>query len=215
MQDLRKGRQAIAMAWSELWKNPSFKRKTLVYSSLLVAILVILPFFFSAIEKRDGIQLNDPILQLIPAVDVSLATFLVIWSMTIFLWVRMLQNPSLFLVTLCSMVLLFLSRLISISLLPLDPPVGLIPLKDPIVNLFYGGTDVFITKDLFYSGHTSTQFLFFLCLHKRRDKLIALAASVAVAALVLVQHVHYTIDVVFAFVFTWPIYLIGKRLANH
>lgn len=203
------------MVWSELWKNPSFKKKTIVYSSLLVAILVILPFFFSAIEKRNGIQLNDPILQLIPAVDVSLATFLVIWSMTIFLWVRMLQNPSLFLVTLCSMVLLFLSRLISISLLPLDPPVGLIPLKDPIVNLFYGGTNVFITKDLFYSGHTSTQFLFFLCLHKRRDKLIALAASLVVATLVLVQHVHYTIDVVFAFVFTWPIYLIGKRLAKH
>lgn len=215
MQDLRKGRQAIAMAWSELWKNPSFKRKTLVYSSLLVAILLILPFFFSAIEKREGIQLNDPILQLIPAVDVSLATFLVIWSMTLFLGVRMLQNPSLFLVTLCSMVLLFLSRLISISLLPLNPPVGLIPLKDPIVNLFYGGTNVFITKDLFYSGHTSTQFLFFLCLHKRSDKLIALAASVAVATLVLVQHVHYTIDVVFAFVFTWPIYLIGKKLAKH
>lgn len=203
------------MVWSELWKNPSFKKKTIVYSSLLVAILVILPFFFSAIEKRNGIQLNDPILQLIPAVDVSLATFLVIWSMTIFLWVRMLQNPSLFLVTLCSMVILFLSRLISISLLPLDPPVGLIPLKDPIVNLFYGGTNVFITKDLFYSGHTSTQFLFFLCLHKRRDKLIALAASLVVATLVLVQHVHYTIDVVFAFVFTWPIYLIGKRLAKH
>lgn len=203
------------MAWSELWKNQAFKKKTLVYSSLLIAILVILPFFFSAIEKRNGIQLNDPILQLIPAVDVSLATFLVIWSMTLFLWVRLLQDPSLFLVTLCSMVLLFLSRLISISLLPLDPPVGLIPLKDPIVNLFYGGTDVFITKDLFYSGHTSTQFLFFLCLKKRRDKLIALAASLAVAALVLVQHVHYTIDVVFAFVFTWPIYLIGKRLAKH
>lgn len=215
MQHLKKGRQAIAMAWSELWKNQAFKRKTIVYSSLLVAILVILPFFFSAIEKREGIQLSDPVLQLIPAVDVSLATFLVIWSMTIFLWVRMLQNPSLFLVTLCSMVLLFLSRLISISLLPLDPPVGLIPLKDPIVNLFYGGTNVFITKDLFYSGHTSTQFLFFLCLHKRSDKLIALAASIAVATLVLVQHVHYTIDVVFAFIFTWPIYLIGKRLAKH
>lgn len=215
MQDLRRGRQGIALAWSVLWRNLSFKRKTLVYSGLLVAILVILPFFFSAIEKRDGIRLNDPILELIPAIDVSLATFLVIWSMTAFVWVRMLQDPSLFLVTLCSMVLLFLSRLISISLLPLDPPEGLIPLKDPIVNLFYGGTDVFITKDLFYSGHTSTQFLFFLCLHKRRDKVIALAASFAVAALVLVQHVHYTIDVVFAFVFTWPIYLIGKRLAKH
>lgn len=215
MQDLKKGRQSIAMAWSELWKNPTFKRKTLIYSSLLVAILVILPFFFSSIEKRDGIQLSDPVLQLIPAVDVSLATFLVIWSMTLFAGVRMLQQPALFLNILCSLVLLFLSRLISISLLPLDPPVGLIPLKDPIVSLFYGGTNVFITKDLFYSGHTSTQFLFFLCLHKRTDKLIALAASIAVATLVMVQHVHYTIDVVFAFVFTWPIYLLGKKLAKH
>lgn len=215
MQDLKKGRQSIAMAWSELWKNPTFKRKTLIYSSLLVAILVILPFFFSSIEKRDGIQLSDPVLQLIPAVDVSLATFLVIWSMTLFASVRMLQQPALFLDILCSLVLLFLSRLISISLLPLDPPVGLIPLKDPIVSLFYGGTNVFITKDLFYSGHTSTQFLFFLCLHKRTDKLIALTASIAVATLVMVQHVHYTIDVVFAFVFTWPIYLIGKKLAKH
>lgn len=215
MQDLNKGRQSIAMAWSELWKNPTFKRKTLIYSSLLVAILVILPFFFSSIEKRDGIQLSDPVLQLIPAVDVSLATFLVIWSMTLFAGVRMLQQPALFLNILCSLVLLFLSRLISISLLPLDPPVGLIPLKDPIVSLFYGGTNVFITKDLFYSGHTSTQFLFFLCLHRRTDKLIALAASIAVATLVMVQHVHYTIDVVFAFVFTWPIYLLGKKLAKH
>lgn len=202
------------MAWNEVWKNPTFKRKTLVYSSLLVVILLILPFFFSAIEQRNGSQLYDPILQLIPAVDVSLATFLVIWSMTIFMAVRMLHNPSLFLFTLCSMVVLFLSRLISISLLPLEPPVGLIPLKDPIVNLFYGGKDVFITKDLFFSGHTSTQFLFFLCLHKRSDKLIALAASLAVATLVLVQHVHYTIDVFFAFVIAWPIYLIGRRLAK-
>lgn len=215
MRDQRTVRKAIAIAWSEAWKNPIFKKKTIVYSSLLIGLLCVLPYFFTYIEQREGIQLQDPLLDAIPGIDVSLATFLVIWSMTLFLWTRLLQTPSLFLLTLCSMVVLFISRLISISLVPLNPPEGLIPLKDPIVSLFYGGTDVFITKDLFYSGHTSTQFLFFLCLKQKRDKMIALAASIIVAALVLIQHVHYTIDVAAAFVFTWPIYLIGKRLAKH
>lgn len=203
------------MAWSKAWSNPAFKRKTITYSILLIVLLAVFPFFFAYIEQRQGVQLRDPLLDNIPAVDVSLATFIVIWSMTLFLWTRFLRAPSVFLVTLCSIVLLFISRLISISLVPLDPPAGLIPLKDPIVSLFYGGTDVFITKDLFYSGHTSTQFLFFLCLPKRRDKLIALAASCAVGLLVLVQHVHYTIDVISAFILTWPIYMLGKKLAKH
>lgn len=214
MRNKRTARKAIAIAWSEAWKNPIFKKKTIVYSGLLIGLLCVFPYFFAYIEQREGIQLQDPLLDLIPGVDVSLATFLVIWSMTLFLWTRLLQTPSLFLLTLCSMVVLFISRLISISLVPLNPPEGLIPLKDPIVSLFYGGTDVFITKDLFYSGHTSTQFLFFLCLKQKRDKRIALAASIIVGALVLIQHVHYTIDVAAAFVLPWPVYLIGKRLAK-
>jgi hypothetical protein len=91
----------------------------------------------------------------------------------------------------------------------------LIPLKDPISSLFYGGTQVFITKDLFYSGHTSTQFLIFLCLKKRNDKIVALLATCIVGILVLVQHVHYTIDVLAAFAFTYVIYLMGKKIADY
>ncbi len=108
-------------------------------------------------------------------------------------------------------IIVSLSRMLSINLVPLDPPVGLIPLIDPLSNAFYGKT--YITKDLFYSGHTSTIFLMFLCLRRRWDRLFALVGTLIVGRLLLVQHVHYTIDVLGAFVFTYPLYWLGKKFA--
>lgn len=101
--------------------------------------------------------------------------------------------------------------MLSINLLPLNPPIGLIPMVDPLTNAFYG--KVYITKDLFYSGHTSTIFLIFLCLRQRWDRLMTFVGTLIVGSLLLVQHVHYTIDVLGAFVFTYPLYWIGKKIA--
>jgi hypothetical protein len=56
-------------------------------------------------------------------------------------------------------------------------------------------------------------FLFFLCLQAKWDKIIALAASFMVGILVLIQHIHYSIDVISAFIFTYFLYLGAKKLA--
>jgi hypothetical protein len=61
---------------------------------------------------------------------------------------------------------------------PAKSPGRIDPLIDPVSNLFYGGPHVFMTKDLFYSGHTSTQFMIFLCFTKKWDKRMALFSSV-------------------------------------
>lgn len=212
MQSQESRNKAITLAWKKAWNSPDYRIKTITVTILLLVILMSFPFFFSFIEKREGIQFNDRLLRLIPPIDVSGLTFILIWSMNLFICYRSAQNPDIFLNMLSSLVLLCISRMITITLIPLNPPIGLIPLRDPISSLFYGGTQVFITKDLFYSGHTSTQFLIFLCLKKKNDKITAFIATITVGILVLVQHVHYTIDVLAAFPFTYVVYLLGKKI---
>ena len=198
--------------WKFAWAQSKFKQLTIAGVLVLVLILIAFPFFFNYIEQRDGYTLNDPVLNLLPAVNVSNIVFAIIWSMALITIVRCIQQPQIFLIFLWGFIFLSLSRFISILLLPLNPPKALIELKDPLSNTFYGSK--FITKDLFYSGHTATQFLMFLCLQKKWDKLVTLLSSIAIGILVLVQHVHYSIDVVAAPICTFAIFLLAKKLTS-
>lgn len=207
------GKNGIARAWKKAWSSRKFRILTIVAITILAGILGSFPYFFALIEQREGTLLNDRLLQLIPPYDVSVPAFIVMWSMSLLLLMRCVQTPSIFILILCSYILLTFSRMITILLFPLNPPIGLITLKDPLISVFYGGTDKFIKKDLFYSGHTSFQFLMFLCLQKKWDKILAFLSTITIAIFLLVQHVHYTIDVVAAFFFTYLIYRLGKIIA--
>lgn len=201
------------ISWSEAWQEPRFRNKTIIALLLVAIILILLPTFFAFIEKREGMVLQDFVLERLPASDVSIPTFIIIWSVVLLVFYRIYQNPSIFLVVAYGFILMCIARVLTISLLPLNPPPGLITLKDPIANIAYGGKGIFITKDLFYSGHTGNMFLFFLCLQAKWDKIIALAASFMVGILVLIQHIHYSIDVISAFIFTYFLYLGAKKVA--
>lgn len=198
-------------AWQVAWQSPVFRRKFIIGIVSALALLASFPYFFYTIEQHSGPVLNDWVLtKLIPR-DVSLLIFGIIWAAALLLLIRTRRNPAILMMFVYSYVIISLSRMLSINLFPLNPPVGLLPMVDPITNAFYG--EVYITKDLFYSGHTSTLFLIFLCLRQPWDRLFAFVGSLLVGSLLLVQHVHYTIDVVGAFVFTYPLYRLGKWLA--
>ena len=198
--------------WSEAWASSFFRKKVIIGVLLFASILLILPTFFSKIEARQGIVLNDWLLKRIPSMDFSVVIFILVWSTSLLILVRCIQKPAILLMTLYFLIIITLLRIITISIIPLDPPNGLIILKDPITSLSYGGSSVFITKDLFFSGHTANLFMFYLCLQKKRDKLFALSTSLLVGLLVLVQHVHYSIDVIGAIVFTYLLVKYSKYL---
>lgn len=204
--------RAAVSLWRNNWQSSDYRKKCIVGLILISFILLSLPFFYQAIEQRNGISFNDYFLDWLPAYDLSLFIFVIIWSMTLLTFSRFRQDPNIFLTFLWGFILINLSRFVSIGLIPLNAPADLIPIHDPISNHFYGPK--FITKDLFFSGHTAAMFLMFLCLKKKADKVLALAATLIIGISVLIQHVHYTMDVVMAPIITYFIWVGSKRIVE-
>jgi hypothetical protein len=198
--------------WKETWSS-SLQRAQLIIGSILMTIIsFMLPPFFNLIQKRNGPLLHDWVLAAIPPHNVSWAIFTVIWGIGFYALWRGIQKPTIYITYLWTFIFITILRVLAISLVPLDPPTGLIVLTDPLTAVFYGRST--ITKDLFFSGHTSILFLAFLCLERKWDKILALIGTCIVACLLLVQHVHYTIDIIAAPIIIYPVFRLVKYLLN-
>ena len=178
-------------------------------SAILFTILSLLPHFFARIEKREGTVLNDWLLAAVPPHNVSAVIFIVIWGMGLLILFRAIYKPEIYVKYVWALIFVSIVRMITISLVALDPPTGLIPLVDPLTSVFYGGAN--ITKDLFFSGHIATVTLIFLCLEKRNDKIIAFFSVITIACLLVIQHIHYTIDIVASPIITYTCFRLTKR----
>ncbi len=178
----------------------------------LIIELSFLPYFFGAMEKRTGATIHDIILQNLPAYNVSIPIFILIWGMAALMLIRAYKTPRIIPVYVWAYFIICLTRMLTIYFVPLEPPAGIIPLQDPLTGIFYG--EHTIVKDLFYSGHTATLSLIFLCLQKRWEKAIALLALLTLVVLLLVQHVHFTIDIIAAPFFVYFAYWVSKRFNN-
>ncbi|HEY1009906.1 MAG: phosphatase PAP2-related protein [Daejeonella sp.] len=205
-------RSTVVSLWRNNWQSTDYRKRLISGLIVVSIILTSLPFFYQAIEQRNGIKFNDYLLQWLPAYDLSLFIFITIWSMALLTFHRFKQDPQIFLTFLWGFILINLSRFVSIGLVPLNPPDSLIAIHDPIANYFYGPK--FITKDLFFSGHTAAMFLMFLCLKKRSDKILAFIATIVIGFAVLIQHVHYTMDVFMAPVITYFLWIGAKKIAE-
>jgi len=193
-----------------MW-NLRYKRYQMIIGTvIMLGIVCTLPFFFGHIEKRNGAVLNDWLLASIHPHNVSVLIFAIIWGMVLLILIRTINNPSIYITYCWTLIFVYIVRFITLSAVALNPSLGMIPLVDPLGSVFYGNAS--ITKDLFFSGHTTTIFLIFLCLERRTDKIIGLIAAFAVACSLLVQHVHYTIDVLAAPIVVYPCYRLTRYL---
>ena len=196
--------------WKDTWASPLKRKQIIAGTALMMLVVALLPHFFNNIEKRQGVVLNDWVLALIVPHNVSVSIFAIIWSMILFIAIRAIYDPSIYIVYCWSLFFVSVARLTCIYLVPLNPPRGLIPLTDPLTAVFYG--NAVVTKDLFFSGHTATLALIFFCLKKRNDRIIAFVATLTVAFLLLVQHIHYTIDVLTAPIIVYVLYHFSRYL---
>lgn len=192
------------MNWKDFFSNKKNRIELIISLILLTITLTGLANFVNYIEIRTGFILSDPILNLFNPIDLTWITFGLIYLSLIFAIVTLLKNPQRFLFALQLYTSMTVVRMIAMFLLPLEPPEKMILLKDPFVEFF--GTGQTLTKDLFFSGHTATLFILFLVSEHKTIKIIFLVITIIVAFCVLLQHVHYTIDVFAAILFTYACY---------
>jgi membrane-associated phospholipid phosphatase len=164
------------------------------------------------VEERKGVSFIDPLLSLFKAIDLNIFIFSLIYISLISGLIYLSGHPRDLLIALGAYIILVWVRMLMMYILPLEPPPGTINLQDPIVFLI--GTGKPVTKDLFFSGHTSTLFLIFLCVKNKTLKPIFLAATVFVGIAVMLQKAHYPIDVFAAPFISYAAYKVSVKISG-
>lgn len=201
------------MNWKEFLKDKNNRVELIITLLLLAAVLISLTNFLNYVEARQGVVLSDPILNLFSPIDLTWLIFALIYISIVAAIATLLKNPKQLLFAIQLYTLMVAIRIAAMYLLPLDPPSTMIILNDPLVEFF--GTGQTLTKDLFFSGHTATLFILFLVSEKKMFKSVFLISTIAVALSVILQHVHYTIDVFAAVFFTYACYNLILKLKYH
>jgi len=202
------------MSWKDFLSDKKNKVEFVVSLILLALVLTGLARFVNFVEYRPGVAFSDPVLDLFNPIDMTWLTFGLIYIALVIAVASLINNPRQLLFALQLYTLMAFVRIIAMFLLPLEPPEKMILLKDPFVEFFGSGQT--LTKDLFFSGHTATLFILFLVSKNKIIKTLFLISTILVAIFVLLQHVHYTIDVFAAVFFTYACYklLLHCKLAG-
>jgi hypothetical protein len=191
------------------WREPGIWKRASLTLVVLVAALVAQGQFVLWTEGRTGGVLPDPVLALFSPIDASNLTFTLIYGALALGIAVLAREPARLFHAFQAYALLALIRIAMMAAVPLDPPLDIIPLRDPLVELI--GTDAPLTRDLFFSGHTGTLFLLFLALPLGRVRSVMFILAVVVGSLTALQHTHYVIDVLVApFVAYGSFRLIGR-----
>ena len=204
--------QMLSLSWREALRQRSFRFLCATAVIFLVVILVLYSTFLRYIDTRQGSVLDDPILKMIAPQDFSTLTFVVIYGSLLGGIFSLVPSPRHLVIALIAYASMVMIRMGAMYALPLDPPEGLIILRDPLVEVF--GPGAVLTRDLFFSGHTATLFILFLTARTTLLRVMFISAMIIVAALLLWQHVHYTVDVLAAPFFTLPAYLTARRIVG-
>lgn len=192
--------------WTVQLANKTFRRSLLLVPGLFIAYSSITQYLSNYIEARKGVRLNDAILNLFPAQDFSLPIFVLLYSSLLMLILTHLHKPKVIMRLIEMHFLVAIVRQVCILLVALEPPAGIIVLRDVFLENTVYPHNTPLTKDLFFSGHVASIWIYFLCAQHRYLKLAFLFATLTMAFMILSMRVHYSYDVLGALFFTSLIY---------
>jgi hypothetical protein len=134
--------------------------------------------------------------------------------MLLFLFTH-LSKPRVLILALEMHLLVAIARQICILAFALEPPSGMIILTDFFLENTFYPTDTPLTKDLFFSGHVATIWIYVLCSQIEYLKMYLFFATLAMTFMVLCMRIHYTYDVYGAIVITSSIYFLQLAIRRY
>lgn len=184
--------------WSGILTDRRELTISLVTLVAFVLTLVSYASFLRGIELRQGFTFVDPIHQLAGPIDLTWPIFLILYGGLVITIGVLFRQPLFLFRALRAYTILVALRMLCMWMLPLDPPSTMIVLTDPIIDLFTTNGASTLTRDLFFSGHTATFFLIGAVVPHRTFRRVFYGLGVVIGVMVILQHVHYTVDVLVA-----------------
>ena len=183
-----------------------------ILSSLIFVVLCAFIFtqFLAWNEVRAnniGFVFNDPVYKLLPLKDLSIWIFTLTYGAIILYAILNRQEHCFFSRAVISYSFILIFRIPSMLILPLKVHPDLIFLQDPFLNdIVYPSK---IVNDLFFSGHVAlVSALAFLS----KIKWPFIGITFLLALSLLVQRVHYSIDILASVPFAWLSVRISQSL---
>jgi hypothetical protein len=196
----------IARRYKFHWSDSSY-RFSAILATLTVFLSLTANFYASYYATEEaGNSVTDIILSNIPVFDVDGLFVYGTLALIIVVVVLCLSHPKRLPLTLFSLSLFYFTRALFVTLTHIGPsPDRVILDVGAFITKFIGGSD------LFFSGHTGVPFLMALLFwREKRLRYLFLLWSVFFAVIVLLGHLHYTIDVLSAYFITYTIYCIAQ-----
>jgi hypothetical protein len=202
METVKKVAEQSLNSHKSLWRQKSFILPVIVGAALLLASFVI--NYFAGVFANNSVS-NSVTDIILDNTRVWNVTFLFIDGAIIFwffILVMLVLEPKRIPFTLKSLALFTVIRSAFITLTHLAPFADrlVLPTKNLLDIFTFGG-------DLFFSAHTGGPFLMALIFWDHKYiRYVCLASSAMFAVVVLLGHLHYSIDVFAAFFITFSIY---------
>lgn len=189
--------------WQWELQKKKFRLTMLMSFVSIIPLLFYLNPFLEYIECRPGFNLADHVLNWLPSMDLSNLIFFILYSSAFVTIVYCLRSPWLLLKGIHALILLQYFRNICLYATPLEAPENIYALQDPLLETI-AYSDKANLKDLFFSGHTATIFIFMLLTWNSPGlRVIFGIMTIIMAILLLIQHCHYTVDIIGGVVFAY------------
>jgi hypothetical protein len=176
-------------------------KKSWIYLIASIVFLLFIAFIFNRFlawnESREGIYFDDPFFKFYKAKDYSWSIMLPLYGAILFFVFYFRNQPIKLTRLVLAYALAIAFRMITLYLFPFYADDDAVKLFDPILNNFVYPNN-YVARDLFYSGHAALLLLMMWTMPKGNLRWIYLVITLLVSLFLVLQKVHFSIDILAA-----------------